>query len=133
MLKRDGRAPDGYRAPGPGEIMKNPTLAHTFRRLAESGKEGFYTGDVAEAIVKVCKDRGGHLELEDLKRHMELGSEMVRSNFTSCFSVQNIKSELILLRSNLYLLNFMDRVFLVMRAVELRFGSIHQMVKASWL
>ncbi|KAE9377426.1 acylase ACY 1, partial [Stipitochalara longipes BDJ] len=77
MLKKDGKVGDGYRAPGPGEIMKNPTLANTFRRLAESGKKGFYTGEIAEAIVRVCKDRGGHLELEDLRKHMELGSEKV--------------------------------------------------------
>ena len=79
MLKKDQKEPDGCRAPGPGEIMKNPTLAHTFRRLAENGKKGFYTGEVAEEIVKVCRDRGGHLELEDLRNHMELGSEKVSS------------------------------------------------------
>lgn len=77
MLKKDENAPDGCRAPGPGELMKNLTLAHTFRRLAEGGKRGFYEGEIAEEIIRVCKDRGGHLELEDLKEHMEIGTEKV--------------------------------------------------------
>jgi gamma-glutamyltranspeptidase / glutathione hydrolase len=77
MLKADASAPDTCRAPKPGEIFKNPTLANTFRTLAKEGKKGFYTGRIAEALVKVCKDLGGHLELEDLKHHMDLGSEVV--------------------------------------------------------
>lgn len=77
MLKKDLNAQDGVRAPQPGEIMKNPTLAQTFRTLAEQGKEGFYTGRIAEELVKVVRDLGGHLELEDLKHHLDKGSEPV--------------------------------------------------------
>ncbi|GKT60270.1 gamma-glutamyltranspeptidase [Colletotrichum tofieldiae] len=77
MLKKDPKAADGVRAPNPGEIMKNPTLAQTFRALAKEGKKGFYTGRVAEELVKVVKDLGGHLELEDLAYHLEQGSEPV--------------------------------------------------------
>jgi gamma-glutamyltranspeptidase/glutathione hydrolase len=83
MLKKDKDALDGCRAPGPGEIMKNPTLAHTFRRLAEKGKKGFYTGEVAEEIVRVCKERDGRLELGDLQNHMELGTELVNAPLSS--------------------------------------------------
>lgn len=74
MLKKDA---EGYHGPRPGEIFKNQNLATTFRTLAKEGKKGFYTGRIAEAIVKVTKDRGGFLELEDLKNHMDLGSEPV--------------------------------------------------------
>ncbi|KAK6839113.1 gamma-glutamyltranspeptidase [Apiospora arundinis] len=77
MLKDDPSAPDGVRAPRPGEIMKNPTLAKTFRTLATEGKKGFYTGRIAEELVKVVRDLGGHLELEDLAHHLEMGSEPV--------------------------------------------------------
>ncbi|KAK8092752.1 hypothetical protein PG999_014339 [Apiospora kogelbergensis] len=77
MLKDDPSAPDGVRAPRPGEIMKNPTLAATFRALAAEGKKGFYTGRIAEELVKVVRDLGGHLELEDLAHHLEMGSEPV--------------------------------------------------------
>jgi gamma-glutamyltranspeptidase/glutathione hydrolase len=71
------KGPDGFHGPLPGELFQNKTLATTFRTLAKEGKKGFYTGRIAEAIVKVTKDRGGFLELEDLKRHMNVGSEPV--------------------------------------------------------
>lgn len=77
MLKVDPSAKDGVRAPRPGEIMKNPTLAKTFRALAAEGKKGFYQGRVAESIVKVVQDLGGYLSLEDLAYHAETGTQEV--------------------------------------------------------
>ncbi|KAJ9625172.1 hypothetical protein H2203_005127 [Taxawa tesnikishii (nom. ined.)] len=77
MLKKDPKAKDGCRAPKPGEIMRNPTLANTFRLVAKHGKAGFYSGSVAEELVKVVQDLGGFLTLDDLKNHMEKGSEEV--------------------------------------------------------
>ncbi|KAJ5823443.1 Gamma-glutamyltranspeptidase [Penicillium robsamsonii] len=77
MLKVDPSAKDGVRAPLPGEIMKNPTLAKTFRALAAEGKKGFYKGQIAEAIVKVVQDLGGYMSLEDLAYHAELGTQEV--------------------------------------------------------
>ena len=65
---------NGERAPKEGEIMRLPTLAQTYRELAEKGRKGFYEGRVAEEIVKAVKDRGGVLSLEDLKRHGNIGS-----------------------------------------------------------
>jgi gamma-glutamyltranspeptidase / glutathione hydrolase len=75
MLKKDPKAKDGVRAPKPGELFKNPTLANTFRLVGKHKKAGFYTGSVAAALVKVVRDLGGHLTMDDLKNHMELGSE----------------------------------------------------------
>jgi len=75
MLKKDPNAKDGCRAPGPGELMKNPTIANTFRLLAKNGRKGFYEGPVAEALIKVTSDLGGHLTLDDLKHHGDVGSE----------------------------------------------------------
>lgn len=77
MLKVDPSAPDGVRAPRAGEIMRNPTLARTFRMLAAEGKKGFYSGRIAEELIKVVRDLGGHLELDDLAHHLETGSEPV--------------------------------------------------------
>lgn len=77
MLKADPSAPDGVRAPKPGEIIKLPAMARTFRTLAAEGKKGFYTGRVAEELVKVVQSRGGFLDLDDLKHHLEVGSEPV--------------------------------------------------------
>ncbi|KAL8833319.1 MAG: hypothetical protein Q9170_004344 [Blastenia crenularia] len=77
MLKSDKNAPDGKRAPLPGEMMKNSTLANTFRLLAKHGKQGFYSGPVAEALVKVVQDLGSHFAKDDLTYHAQQGSEEV--------------------------------------------------------
>lgn len=75
MLKADPMADGGKRAPYAGEVFRNPTLANTFRLVAERGKKGFYEGPVAEALVKVVKDLGGYITMEDLKEHAELGTQ----------------------------------------------------------
>ena len=89
MLKSDKDAPDGRRAPRPGELFFNPTLANTFRLLAKQGKDGFYSGYVAESLVKVVQDLGGHLELEDLQYHAKTGSEATEP-ISLRFNGQNI-------------------------------------------
>ncbi|XP_006454975.1 gamma-glutamyltransferase [Agaricus bisporus var. bisporus H97] len=57
------------RAPRAGEIIKLPNLARTFRELGEKGKDGFYKGRVAQAIVDLIQSQGGVMELEDLVEH----------------------------------------------------------------
>ncbi|BCR97985.1 gamma-glutamyltransferase family protein [Aspergillus luchuensis] len=74
LLKPDTRAKDGVRAPLAGEIMTNPSLARTFRTLATQGKDGFYRGAVADAIVKAVEDRGGLLSHADLVYHVHMGT-----------------------------------------------------------
>ncbi|KAI0390265.1 gamma-glutamyltranspeptidase [Xylariaceae sp. FL0594] len=93
MLKRDPSAKDGVRAPRAGEIMRNPTLAQTFRTLAIHGKEGFYKGRIAKEIIKVVQDLGGHLELDDLAHHLEVGSEPVEA-ISLKFRGQNVAQTL---------------------------------------
>ncbi|KEP55717.1 lincomycin-condensing protein lmbA [Rhizoctonia solani 123E] len=57
------------RAPLPGEVMRLPDLAQTFKTLVSEGKKGFYTGRIAEAIVELIKGNGGVMELNDLAEH----------------------------------------------------------------
>lgn len=78
-MKTDTHAKDKKRAPLPGEIFYNPTLAQTLKLLAKHGKKGFYEGSVANAIVEVVQSLGGHLTAEDLKNHERLGSEEVEA------------------------------------------------------
>lgn len=89
MLKPDPNAKGGCRAPRPGEIMKNPTLAKTFRTLAKEGKAGFYKGRIAEELIKVLANLGGHLTLDDLKHHMEVSTETTEP-MSLKFKSQNI-------------------------------------------
>ena len=39
------------RAPAAGQIFRNPGLARTFRILQQQGRDGFYKGEIARAIV----------------------------------------------------------------------------------
>lgn len=91
MLKDDSEAKDGVRAPRPGELFSNPTLANTFRLLAKDGKKGFYEGRVAEALIKVVQDLGGHLTAEDMKYHAGTGTEPTKP-ISLKFNGQNIGS-----------------------------------------
>ena len=68
-------------APKEGEIMKNPTLAQTFRTLAEQGKGGFYEGRIAEAIVNLIKSFNGVMSLDDLKNHYNTFDEPISTNY----------------------------------------------------
>ena len=50
-----------------GDIVRNPDLADTLDRIAEGGAEAFYTGDIANRIVRQVQKDGGILTLDDLR------------------------------------------------------------------
>ncbi|MCK5141331.1 MAG: gamma-glutamyltransferase, partial [Candidatus Heimdallarchaeota archaeon] len=68
-------------APKEGEIMKNPTLANTFRELAEHGKSGFYEGRIAEAIINLIQSFEGYMTLDDLKNHKNTFDDPISINY----------------------------------------------------
>lgn len=72
---KDMLLPNGQ-APQEGQIMKMPKLAATFRRLAAEGRDGFYKGGVAQAIVDVITAGGGCMTLEDLEVSGWVGSSV---------------------------------------------------------
>lgn len=78
LLKVDPSFKDGVRGPSAGKIMKNLTLAQTFRALAADGKKGFYKGRVVEELLKVIQDLGGYLSLDGLKFHVETSTLMLQ-------------------------------------------------------
>jgi len=59
----------GGRAPGIGEVFRNPDLARSLRSIASKGRNGFYKGSTAAAIVQLSHDAGGALELADLAEY----------------------------------------------------------------
>jgi gamma-glutamyltranspeptidase/glutathione hydrolase len=56
----------GGRPPAPGQLFKNPDLARSLSRIAERGRDGFYKGETADAIVKTLRAAGGTMTLADL-------------------------------------------------------------------
>ncbi|MEE8438429.1 MAG: gamma-glutamyltransferase family protein, partial [Micropepsaceae bacterium] len=54
------------RAPGMGEIFRNPDLAWTYRQIADHGRDAFYSGAVAQKIIATSQRLGGTMEMADL-------------------------------------------------------------------
>ncbi|MGH8618107.1 MAG: gamma-glutamyltransferase [Burkholderiales bacterium] len=57
---------DGGRAPQPGYVLRQPALAATLERLGRDGRDSFYRGAVAEALVAAVNRAGGRWSLQDL-------------------------------------------------------------------
>jgi len=55
--------------PYAGQIYRNPDLAKTFRILQQKGRDGFYKGEVARAIVAKSTALGGTMTLDDLAHY----------------------------------------------------------------
>src|SRR3984957_8447553 len=54
-------------APEVGQIMRNPELAHAYRLIAAGGRDVFYKGEIAQAIVATSKHHSGFLSARDLE------------------------------------------------------------------
>jgi gamma-glutamyltranspeptidase/glutathione hydrolase len=64
-------APDG-KAPGEGDIFRNPDLARTYKLIAEGGRDAYYDGPIAKTIEAYFKRIGGWMTREDLRgQHAE--------------------------------------------------------------
>ena len=50
----------------PGEICYQKNLARTFQAIIDGGREAFYKGEIARAIVKFSEEQGGILSMQDL-------------------------------------------------------------------
>jgi gamma-glutamyltranspeptidase/glutathione hydrolase len=72
-LKRNPAAASTYLvngdAPKPGAIFVQKNLARTLRTLAKGGRDAFYRGEIAKAIVEYCQKNGGFLTAEDFAEH----------------------------------------------------------------
>lgn len=65
---RDTFAPGG-RVPALGDVVRNPALARTLRRVAEQGPRVMYDGPVGQAIGNFLHSVGGHHTAEDIAAH----------------------------------------------------------------
>src|SRR6202163_2576394 len=69
------------RQPVAGQIFRNPDLAKTFRLLQQHGRDGFYKGKVAQAIVAKSNALGGSMTLDDLANYKGEWVTAAQSNY----------------------------------------------------
>jgi gamma-glutamyltranspeptidase / glutathione hydrolase len=69
------------RAPAPGGVFRNAALGGTLRRIADSGRAGFYEGPVADAMVAVSDAHGGTLSHPDLSEYRAEWVDPIRAEY----------------------------------------------------
>jgi gamma-glutamyltranspeptidase/glutathione hydrolase len=71
----------GGRAPREGEVFRNPALGKTLRLLAEKGRDAYYEGPIADAIVAFSKKHGGFFAKEDFAKHHSTWDEPISTTY----------------------------------------------------
>lgn len=69
------------RAPGKGDVFKNPDLGNTLRLIADEGKDAFYRGEVARKIDEWMKENDGYLRYDDFADHTSTWVDPVTVNY----------------------------------------------------
>ena len=67
--------------PAAGQIFRNPGLGRCLRAIAEGGKDAFYQGAIAEAIVNTLRQAGGCMSEADLAAHTSTWDEPISTTF----------------------------------------------------
>jgi gamma-glutamyltranspeptidase/glutathione hydrolase len=69
------------RAPGEGEVFRNPNLAASLRAIAAEGPGAFYKGSIAQKIVSFSEANKGYFSLKDLADHHSDWVDPVSTNY----------------------------------------------------
>lgn len=67
--------------PRPGSIFRQPDLARTFRLLSEEGRDAFYQGPIAEAIVAISDELNGSFTLADFEEHSSYWGDPIKTTY----------------------------------------------------
>jgi gamma-glutamyltranspeptidase/glutathione hydrolase len=65
----------------PGDILRQPELAATFRLIAEKGSDVLYRGPIGEKIVEAVNRAGGNMTMQDLADYNAVMREPVRGTY----------------------------------------------------
>ena len=71
----------GGHAPEKGSIFRNPGLARSLRAIAQDGRDAFYRGPLADAIVRYSQSAGGLFSLSDFAEHTSQFVDPVSTNY----------------------------------------------------
>jgi gamma-glutamyltranspeptidase / glutathione hydrolase len=72
---------DSDQAPALYSVISNPGLAKALRLIQAQGKDAFYKGDIAKAIVAKVKANGGVMSLADLSEFQTEWVEPISTNY----------------------------------------------------
>lgn len=70
-----------FGTPKPGNILVQKGLADVLEKIARQGRDGFYSGEVADKICATIKAEGGVLALEDLQPVVAQWKEALSSTY----------------------------------------------------
>lgn len=71
----------GGKAPGPGDVFRNPDLAATYEAIGKGGRDAFYKGDLARRIAAAAQKYGGAITEQDLAAHTANWVDPVSTNY----------------------------------------------------
>ena len=75
FIEDDGTAYDA------GDVVKQPALANTITRLAATGADDFYHGEIAQQIAADMAANGGYVTAEDLAAYKVLDGRYITTNY----------------------------------------------------
>lgn len=64
-----------------GDLLVQPQLAETFKRIRDRGRAGFYEGETAALIVAEMKRGGGLISAEDLRNYRAVWRKPLTGNY----------------------------------------------------
>ncbi|MBN1562420.1 MAG: gamma-glutamyltransferase, partial [Anaerolineae bacterium] len=70
-----------HKPPQVGQIVRLPGLANSLQAIAEGGAEAFYTGPIADAIVRTLAEYGGVMTHNDLAAHVSTWDTPIATNY----------------------------------------------------
>src|SRR5690242_21422410 len=73
--------PFNGKGPALGQAFRNPDLAKTFRLMQQYGRDVFYKGEIAQAIVAKSNKLGGTMTLDDLANYHGEWQEGATTNY----------------------------------------------------
>ena len=71
----------GGSAPREGELFRNPALASTLRLVADEGRDAYYRGPIAAALVAYSDANGGFFSEDDFRAHRSTWDAPVATDY----------------------------------------------------
>jgi gamma-glutamyltranspeptidase / glutathione hydrolase len=121
--------PDG-RAPRAGEIFRNRDLASSLEKIASGGRDAYYKGEIARAIVETEKRLGGTMTADDLAAYSSEWVEPISTTYRG-WTIYEIPPNGQGIAA-LEMLNLMER-FPLAQAAAGSADSLHVMIEAKKL